>query len=83
MRPLISSPSRPGPGRDDFWDSCKLHKFSLESLCNLPIDFAPKMWYNIYVKGQGEAHRVPYDAKGSTPYTDECERPLKNFSKNF
>lgn len=27
-----------------------LHNFCPESLCNLPIDFSPEMWYNVSIK---------------------------------
>ena len=31
----------------DFRVVCIVHKFWLESLCNLPIDKSPLMWYNV------------------------------------
>ena len=34
-------------------------------------------------RGDARWHWVPHNAKGSTPYTDEYERPLKKFSKTF
>jgi hypothetical protein len=37
----------------------------------------------IMSRGGARWHRVPHDAKGSTPYTDEYERPPKKFLKNF
>jgi hypothetical protein len=34
-------------------------------------------------RGDARWHWVPHNAKGSTPYTDEYERPSKNFQKVF
>jgi hypothetical protein len=34
-------------------------------------------------RGEARWHRVPYDAKGSTPCTDECENLEKIFQRNF
>ena len=34
-------------------------------------------------RGDARWHRVPHDARGSTPHADEHERPSKKFLKNF
>lgn len=41
--------------------------------------------YGILYMSRGDArwHRVPQDAKGSTPYTDEYKRPSKKIWKKF
>ena len=42
---------REGSPRTDLCILCNLHKFRRETLVTLTIDFCPKVWYTIIVKG--------------------------------
>jgi hypothetical protein len=57
----------------------KIFQKLLKNLLTKPL----KCGIIIMSRGGARWHRVPHDAKGSTPYTDEYERPPKKFLKNF
>jgi hypothetical protein len=59
-----------------------LEKIFQKVLKNL-LTNSPKCGIIIMSRGGARWHRVPHDARGSTPHADEHERPSKKFLKNF